>query len=94
MTNNAWQQNVFLIFQFHKGTIKTFCGGGAVTHAAIFQFHKGTIKTYSRYRQGEIFHISYFNSIKVQLKLVLSFAAELGIPFQFHKGTIKTRTCQ
>ena len=31
-----------------------------------------------------------FNSIKVQLKLVIGFIAFFNLIFQFHKGTIKT----
>ena len=33
------------IFQFHKGTIKTFETGEEITKNGLFQFHKGTIKT-------------------------------------------------
>ena len=37
--------SAIIIFQFHKGTIKTFTGSEDDKPALIFQFHKGTIKT-------------------------------------------------
>ena len=36
-----------LVFQFHKGTIKTIYARGTEQHY-LFQFHKGTIKTQQR----------------------------------------------
>ena len=36
------------VFQFHKGTIKTFTYDPSQNTIAKFQFHKGTIKTYYR----------------------------------------------
>ena len=36
-----------LMFQFHKGTIKTIHCVNMSYHGAKFQFHKGTIKTLS-----------------------------------------------
>ena len=77
------------IFQFHKGTIKTSILLFLSRQSIIFQFHKGTIKTLVLPLVQVL--LSYFNSIKVQLKLgriVQSCAIYL---FQFHKGTIKTR---
>ena len=38
-------QFIVLLFQFHKGTIKTGELLGAYAGKGIFQFHKGTIKT-------------------------------------------------
>ena len=35
-----------MIFQFHKGTIKTMYVDLAASLRPLFQFHKGTIKTY------------------------------------------------
>ena len=58
-----------VIFQFHKGTIKTYCWILVRVLRHEFQFHKGTIKT-----QGNAADIrvhSHFNSIKVRLKLLL-----------------------
>ena len=54
----------------------------------IFQFHKGTIKTNSA-TTFSMFN-TYFNSIKVQLKLVGWCLHHADNEFQFHKGTIKT----
>ena len=81
-----------ILFQFHKGTIKTaallYSGKGA----NLFQFHKGTIKTLPMF----VLSLSdwtcrlYFNSIKVQLRLLSNGAMFVNILFQFHKGTIKT----
>ena len=34
----------FLLFQFHKGTIKANSDAGIARNHTIFQFHKGTIK--------------------------------------------------
>ena len=36
-----------LLFQFHKGTIKTILCHLDFVNIPLFQFHKGTIKTYS-----------------------------------------------
>ena len=36
---------VFVLFQFHKGTIKTSWPAGQHARNLLFQFHKGTIKT-------------------------------------------------
>ena len=75
-------------FQFHKGTIKTFCYYSKVWLFS-FQFHKGTIKTY-KFKSGQK-TILDFNSIKVRLKLSLKFKYKAKkARFQFHKGTIKT----
>ena len=34
-----------MVFQFHKGTIKTFSDIRYIPYRVEFQFHKGTIKT-------------------------------------------------
>ena len=54
-----------------------------------FQFHKGTIKTLLMFFLS--LKISYFNSIKVRLKLVFDWTMSVLSVFQFHKGTIKTK---
>ena len=56
-----------LLFQFHKGTIKTKRFMQITTEMTKFQFHKGTIKT--EYVQAAAYDSNNFNSIKVQLKL-------------------------
>ena len=48
-----------LIFQFHKGTIKTDMKVDFLMPIPIFQFHKGTIKT----QPGELLPIFYQISI-------------------------------
>ena len=75
-------------FQFHKGTIKTNNMLSDNIGSVIFQFHKGTIKTSSAYYLMSLY--SYFNSIKVRLKLTKGALRLLDLLFQFHKGTIKT----
>ena len=54
------------LFQFHKGTIKTYDNENIPYLVNTFQFHKGTIKTVTT----EIVALfnSNFNSIKVRLK--------------------------
>ena len=48
-----------LVFQFHKGTIKTTKGQFEKGRAKTFQFHKGTIKTcYENQCQPKHFRIS------------------------------------
>ena len=62
-------EDVYLQFQFHKGTIKA-CDTRPTSPAPQFQFHKGTIKAI----QDLLLHLhrsEHFNSIKVQLKPML-----------------------
>ena len=59
----------FLEFQFHKGTIKTLVDARRNPTKQVFQFHKGTIKTLSANVRGR--KRGNFNSIKVQLKLLI-----------------------
>ena len=55
-----------------------------------FQFHKGTIKTMLTSNSNS--RLQYFNSIKVQLRLLSQRLTQKKILlFQFHKGTIKTK---
>ena len=77
-----------LIFQFHKGTIKTTAIDKVHGQFVKFQFHKGTIKT-----QASLARMSLnqnFNSIKVRLKPRTHRRYLNPREFQFHKGTIKT----
>ena len=55
-----------LLFQFHKGTIKTLSQRLNLRKTQLFQFHKGTIKTRLKTNLGE--KQQNFNSIKVQLR--------------------------
>ena len=41
-----------ILFQFHKGTIKTYYSQDGTTPQSVFQFHKGTIKTCLVSRKG------------------------------------------
>ena len=58
--------NGSLVFQFHKGTIKTYTFEKQAYQDSPFQFHKGTIKTRIRTKAAEF--KGNFNSIKVRLK--------------------------
>ena len=79
-----------MLFQFHKGTIRTMYGNVHVTHDILFQFHKGTIRTPILRRTERL--RSNFNSIKVQLELPDHYCLVRQLfQFQFHKGTIRTR---
>ena len=80
--------NYKLLFQFHKGTIKTYWWGWCCLWCTGFQFHKGTIKTVAAC--FKLRTIGNFNSIKVRLKLAGVDEDVLIHQFQFHKGTIKT----
>ena len=56
-----------LVFQFHKGTIKTNRTRRPSARPALFQFHKGTIKTLINFT-ALCQVLKNFNSIKVRLK--------------------------
>ena len=75
-------------FQFHKGTIRTIIPTEFFEIRSIFQFHKGTIRT--RYLLTYSCILPYFNSIKVQLELIILAVLCQSVEFQFHKGTIRT----
>ena len=78
-----------MLFQFHKGSIKR---GSAIRLQVFlfgFQFHKGSIK---RASSEAIIPDSepYFNSTKVQLKVLSKLNNFRMSKFQFHKGSIKS----
>ena len=77
-----------MVFQFHKGTIKTDVGGHIPHNVRNFNSIKVQLK------QLIYFLIQFvnlnFNSIKVQLKLLHRLEVAVVTQFQFHKGTIKT----
>ena len=77
-----------MLFQFHKGTIRTDNSPHTKTLYREFQFHKGTIRTRRR-RCAPMLEMN-FNSIKVRLELEALVSAATSIVFQFHKGTIRT----
>ena len=60
----------YMVFQFHKGTIKTAYQKIYQDFYRKFQFHKGTIKTPQKIIISS--HLYHFNSIKVQLKPILT----------------------
>ena len=62
-----------VVFQFHKGAIKTVFLLTLSLLEPQFQFHKGAIKTVSWLLLMSVYRD--FNSIKVQLKRTLSKAA-------------------
>ena len=77
---------VIIIFQFHKGTIKTDLSHRHMFTAQIFQFHKGTIKTGGC--ATEIYVASEFQFHKGTIKTVLQF--KFTKPFHYF-NSIKVR---
>ena len=78
-----------LIFQFHKGTIKT-CAVLVRLVASRLYFNSIKVRLKQRIFMKLDLNQIYFNSIKVRLKpkpVILKYEIE---EFQFHKGTIKT----
>ena len=79
--------SMMLLFQFHKGTIRTMLSQSQ--NLRVINFN--SIKV-----QLEPFIICllviflYFNSIKVQLEHLIRFKQAAAATFQFHKGTIRT----
>ena len=55
-----------LVFQFHKGAIRTDSPDGGRVCSSVFQFHKGAIRTLLL-RNGRRLHLD-FNSIKMRLE--------------------------
>ena len=85
-------QSLFIrLFQFHKGTIRTWSQSNAIKAAPVFQFHKGTIRTHLMVLIFLV--LLHFNSIKVQLEQNNDCVAYVPPIFQFHKGTIRTALC-
>ena len=79
---------VILLFQFHKGTIRT-----ALTLKLIRIFlNFNSIKVQLELTPRDVLqrYDLHFNSIKVQLELVPLRLRPALILFQFHKGTIRT----
>ena len=67
------------LFQFHKGTIRTFAPRRALLDDILFQFHKGTIRTEERL--PFLLTKRNFNSIKVQLEPTPSAVATSCKPY-------------
>ena len=85
---NSSKTIVVMLFQFHKGTIRTGRTECFPNVFKVFQFHKGTIRTTPDFIRFAAY--INFNSIKVQLELILTLKICLLLIFQFHKGTIRT----
>ena len=72
----------FLVFQFHKGAIRTVIAQSALFAAQRFQFHKGAIRT--PLRPIRDYDHAHFNSIKVRLEpspyLITRQAKNISIP--------------
>ena len=50
---NEWGLYCSILFQFHKGTIKTKPLSDSYSIEELFQFHKGTIKTWVARQPGQ-----------------------------------------
>ena len=61
--------DAILIFQFHKGTIRTSISTTRFRNFNLFQFHKGTIRTVILCLILK--QLVHFNSIKVRLEQYL-----------------------
>ena len=78
------------IFQFHKGTIKTFTL--TLETSVLSDFNSIKVQLKHTQASGKAGYADNFNSIKVQLKpLTGGLYVPSSSQFQFHKGTIKTR---
>ena len=77
-----------LIFQFHKGTIRTFKFSQAGLRLRNFNSIKVRLELLLHILP--IILLRYFNSIKVRLEQESKVNRSLAVLFQFHKGTIRT----
>ena len=76
-------------FQFHKGTIRTYCTQSLSVLITLFQFHKGTIRT-DRFCSDRLRSSGFqFHKGTIRTWCLGSFFT-MGTEFQFHKGTIRT----
>ena len=64
--SDSIQGELYVKFQFHKGTIRTHVSWSLLIHFHVFQFHKGTIRTVGNGHFNDFF--ADFNSIKVRLE--------------------------
>ena len=78
-----------LLFQFHKGAIRTAKTYIRTIEERYFNSIKVRLEQLDHHQKD--FGLRYFNSIKVRLELM---SAEIGAAaltsFQFHKGAIRT----
>ena len=80
---------LMLVFQFHKGTIRTQrC---SVTLTTLAHFNSIKVQLEPALQTSSFTTLRNFNSIKVQLEpSAPSHQCPLSTVFQFHKGTIRT----
>ena len=81
-------KQIFYLFQFHKGTIRT--GSPGVKVRAYFYFNSIKVQLELIIYREKIKRCHHFNSIKVQLERRLANCCQFLLRFQFHKGTIRT----
>ena len=79
-------------FQFHKGTIRTWCSMRSTTLTIYFNSIKVRLELYLP--DAKACDNGNFNSIKVRLEPPVNSGALAVPPFQFHKGTIRTSNNQ
>ena len=74
--------NVCLIFQFHKGTIRTVSAGASDAGGLLFQFHKGTIRTVSAGASaaGGLLFQFHKGTIRTRVHLLLLKLQNISIP--------------
>ena len=88
--NSANDNGFILVFQFHFGTIDTYCVRCSMRKVLKeFQFHFGTIDTSGCCRMN--CYYVYFNSTLVRLIQNVTHVKHWNNKFQFHFGTIDTR---
>ena len=78
-----------MIFQFHKGSIKTGCHRGVHGLLQNFNSIKVRLRPALDSLHPSLLH-HYFNSIKVRLRRIRAVSVGFLPLFQFHKGSIKT----
>ena len=67
MQGREFKQQEKMLFQFHKGAIKSVTHLQKCTTIFAFQFHKGAIKSLHYFANWKL-NQNGFNSIKVRLK--------------------------
>ena len=76
-----------LLFQFHKGTIRTLW----LIVQTLWVCNFNSIKVQLELNNASARNmVANFNSIKVQLERMANRSNIMGLQFQFHKGTIRT----
>ena len=76
------------VFQFHKGTIRTYHAN--CTSTSLWHFNSIKVQLELANINAKMAELHYFNSIKVQLEHSTYHDYNHFALFQFHKGTIRT----